>query len=124
MNWKSSSFVLVMGCCIDLTRRVNTGLRRSYFLIATFRDDDTERLFRGGVARRLPANIQKVALRKLTMLNAAEELVDLLAPPSNRLERLRGDRNGQHSIRVNDQWRVCFRWHNGHAYDVEIVDYH
>lgn len=93
-------------------------------MIATFQDDDTEHLFRGGVARRLPANIQKVALRKLTMLNAAEELSDLLAPPSNRLERLRGDRHGQHSIRVNDQWRVRFRWHNGHAYDVEIVDYH
>lgn len=93
-------------------------------MIATFRDSDTDRLFRDGVARRLPANVQKVALRKLTMLHAAAELVDLLAPPSNRLERLRGDRQGQYSIRVNDQWRVCFRWHKGNAYDVEIADYH
>ncbi len=93
-------------------------------MIATFRDNDTERFFRNGVARRLPANIQKVALRKLTMLHAAEELGDLFAPPSNRLERLRGDRQGQYSIRVNDQWRVRFRWRNGNAYDVEIVDYH
>jgi proteic killer suppression protein len=63
-------------------------------------------------------------LRKLTLLDAAEQLADLRMPPGNRLERLRGDRAGQHSIRVNDQWRLCFRWHEGNAFDVEIVDYH
>lgn len=68
--------------------------------------------------------MQKVTLRKLRMLDAAEGLDDLRVPPGNRLERLRGDRSGQHSIRINDQWRICFRWHGGDAHDVEIVDYH
>ena len=68
--------------------------------------------------------MQRVALRKLRMLDAAEKLDDLRVPPGNRLERLRGDRSGQHSIRINDQWRICFRWQAGDAYDVEIVDYH
>ncbi len=69
-------------------------------------------------------NIQIVALRKLAMLNRAEKLEDLRIPPNNRLEQLKGDRVGQWSIRINDQWRVCFRFEGGHAYDVEIVDYH
>ena len=68
--------------------------------------------------------MQKVALGKLRMLDAAAGLDDLRVPPGNRLERLRADRSGQHSIRINDQWRICFRWHGGDAYDVEIVDYH
>jgi proteic killer suppression protein len=68
--------------------------------------------------------VQRVALRKLRMLDAAEKLDDLRVPPGNRLERLRGDRSGQHSIRINDQWRICFRWRSGDAYDIEIVDYH
>jgi len=68
--------------------------------------------------------VQNVALRKLRMLDAATRLDDLRVPPGNRLERLRGDRSGQHSIRINDQWRICFRWDSGDAYDVEIVDYH
>ncbi len=68
--------------------------------------------------------MQNVALRKLRMLDAATRLDDLRVPPGNRLERLRGDRSGQHSIRINDQWRICFRWDSGDAYDVEIVDYH
>jgi len=68
--------------------------------------------------------VQRVALRKLRMLDAAESLDDLRVPPGNRLERLRGDRQGQHSIRINDQWRICFRWRGGDAHDVEIVDYH
>lgn len=68
--------------------------------------------------------LHKAALRKLRMLDAAHELSDLRAPPGNRLERLKGDRDGQHSIRIDDQWRICFRWRSGDAYDVEIVDYH
>jgi proteic killer suppression protein len=71
-----------------------------------------------------PPTILKVAQRKLRMIEDATSLEDLLAPPGNRLEALKGDRKGQHSIRINDQWRVCFRWHEGNAYDVEIVDYH
>ena len=74
--------------------------------------------------KRLPSDIQQVALRKLRMLNRAETLQDLRIPPANRLERLSGDREGEYSIRVNDQWRVCFQWQDGDALDVEIVDYH
>lgn len=93
-------------------------------MIRTFRSEETGALFRRERVRRLPANIQRVALRKLRILNRARDLQDLRVPPGNRLEALRGDRRGQHSIRVNDQWRICFRWDSGDAYDVEIVDYH
>jgi proteic killer suppression protein len=75
-------------------------------------------------SRRLPAQIQQVALRKLRMLNNAVTLADLRIPPANHLEKLSGDRVGQHSIRINDQWRVCFEWREGDAYNVEITDYH
>jgi len=75
-------------------------------------------------SRRLPTQIQRVARRKLLLLHQARRLEDLRAPPGNRLEALKGDRNGQHSIRINDQWRICFRWEAGDAYGVEIVDYH
>lgn len=92
-------------------------------MIQSFRSKATETLFRGGRAREFQA-VRKVALRKLDMLDAATRLVDLRMPPSNRLEALKGNRKGQHSIRVNDQWRICFVWRGGHAYDVEIVDYH
>lgn len=92
--------------------------------ILSFSDRDTEALWEGQTPRSLTA-IAKQARRKLDYIHAARELRDLLAPPGNRLEALRGDRAGQHSIRVNDQWRVCFRWRDGEgAYDVEIVDYH
>ncbi len=93
-------------------------------MIKRFRDRDTERLFDRRPIRRFGAGVQKVALRKLRMVDAAVRLDDLRVPPGNRLERLRGDRSGQHSVRINDQWRICFRWHRGDAYDVEIVDYH
>ncbi len=93
-------------------------------MIKSFRDRDAERLFDRRPVRRFGADVQKVALRKLRMLDAAEGLGDLRVPPGNRLERLRGDRAGQHSIRINDRWRICFRWRGGDAYDVEIVDYH
>lgn len=93
-------------------------------MIRSFKSRETERLFHREASRRLPANIQGVALRKLRMLDAATILDDLKIPPANRLEALRGNRKGQHSIRINNQWRLCFRWKDGSAHDVEIVDYH
>ena len=90
--------------------------------IRSFRSDDTRRLFEGERVRRF-VKIESVAMRKLAMLNRAARLDDLRVPPGNRLEALRGDRAGQHSIRVNDQFRVCFRWTPGGPADVEIVDY-
>lgn len=92
-------------------------------MISTFKCSDTEALFNGKRVARF-VNIQVVALRKLAMLNRAEKLEDLRIPPNNRLEKLKRNRVGQWSIRINDQWRLCFRFEGGHAYDVEIVDYH
>jgi proteic killer suppression protein len=92
-------------------------------MISTFKCSDTGALFNGKRVTRF-VNIQVVALRKLAMLNRAENLGDLHIPPNNRLEQLKRDRLGQWSVRINDQWRVCFRFEGGHAYDVEIVDYH
>ncbi len=93
-------------------------------MIRSFRDKETERLFQRQVSRRFPANLHQPMWRKLAILNAAECLEDLRIPPGNRLEKLSGDRTGQHSIRVNDQWRICFVWREGDAYEVEIADYH
>ncbi len=93
-------------------------------MIKSFRDRDAERLSLRLPAKKLGAGIQRVALRKLRMLDAATILDDLRVPPGNRLERLKGNREGQYSIRINKQWRICFRWRSGDAYDVEIVDYH
>ena len=93
-------------------------------MIVSFADPDAEGLFNRQRCKRLPANIQRRAYRKLVMLDAATTLADLRVPPSNRLEKLAGDRAGQHSIRINQQWRICFRWRDGSAYEVEIVDYH
>jgi proteic killer suppression protein len=93
-------------------------------MIRSFRDRDTDRLFHREPVRRFPPDVHRAALRKLLLLDAAESLEDLRIPPGNRLEKLSGDRAGRHSIRVNDQWRVCFRWKDGDAEDVEIVDYH
>jgi proteic killer suppression protein len=92
-------------------------------MISTFKCSDTEALFNGTRVARF-VNIQVVALRRLAMLNRAEKLEDLRIPPNNRLEQLKRDRVSQWSIRINDQWRLCFRFADGHAYDVEIVDYH
>ena len=92
-------------------------------MIASFADAETEKVFRAEVARRLPPDIQRTARRKLLQLRAVTRLADLAVPPGNRLEALRGGRAGQHSIRINDQWRICFRWDSG-AHAVEIVDYH
>jgi proteic killer suppression protein len=93
-------------------------------MIRTFASADTERFFREGVARRLPPDIRVRASMRLTQLNAATKVDDLRTPPSNRLEALKGDRKGQWSIRINNQWRICFRFAHSDAYDVEIVDYH
>jgi len=93
-------------------------------VIRSFADKEAEKIWRGVRSRRLPADIQQVARRKLRMLDAAAVLDDLRVPPANRLEALKGDRRGQYSIRINDQWRICFRWHGGDASDVGIVDYH
>ena len=93
-------------------------------MIRSFRDRETEKLFRREGSRRLPSMLQRRALRRLTILDGAETLQDLQVPPSNRLEKLKGDRKGQYSIRISDQWRICFRWSVGDAEDVEITDYH
>ena len=93
-------------------------------MIKSFRDEETERVFQRAPAKRLPHQLQRVALRKLLMLDAAHSLDDLRVPPGNRLEKLGRDRAGQHSIRINDQWRICFEWSDGNAYEVEMVDYH
>ena len=93
-------------------------------MIRSWRDRQSERLFRRLRSRRLAVNVQRSALRKLALLDAAETIQDLRVPPGNRLEQLSGEREGQHSIRVNDQWRICFVWQDGDAYEVEVVDYH
>jgi proteic killer suppression protein len=93
-------------------------------MIVSFRDADTDLLWATGKSRRIPANLRRTAWRKLAILNAPVELSNLRVPPGNRLESLTKDRKGQHSIRVNDQYRICFRWLDGNAHDVEIVDYH
>ncbi len=93
-------------------------------MIASFRDRDTEELFISGRSRRLPAKLHRMAARKLTWLHSARDLNDLRVPPGNRLEALHGDRKGQHSIRINDQYRICFAWIEGNAHRVEVVDYH
>ena len=93
-------------------------------MIQSFADRETELVYNQEFSRRLPNTIQKVVLRKLMMIDNAKSLNDLRIPPNNRLEALHGDRDGQYSIRINDQWRICFSMNEGHFYNVEIVDYH
>jgi len=93
-------------------------------MIRSFADKEAEKVWSGVPSRRLPADIQPVMRRKLRMLGNASGLDDLRIPPANHLEALKGHRKGWHSIRINDQWRLCFRWSDGDAHDVEIVDYH
>jgi toxin HigB-1 len=93
-------------------------------MIASFRDTETAAIWEGRRSRKLPTDIQNVALGKLRLINNARTLDDVRVPPGNRLEMLAKDRRGQHSIRINDQWRICFVWRDGHADQVEIVDYH
>ena len=92
-------------------------------MIKSFRSRETEKIWSGIRSKRLPQSIQQIARRKLRMLNNARSINDLRVPPANRLEALRGNRKGQHSIRINDQWRICFVWMDGNALNVEIVDY-
>lgn len=91
-------------------------------MIRRWKDRDAEKLFDRERSRRLPSGLHRIALRKLRMIDAAVVIDDLRIPPGNRLEKLSGDRRGQWSIRINDQWRICFAWRDGNAYDVEIVD--
>jgi proteic killer suppression protein len=92
-------------------------------MIESFACAETDKVFHGQMSRRLPTDIQRTARRKLLQLHAATQLADMAVPPGNRLEALKGGRTGQHSVRINDQWRICFRWNSG-AHAVEIVDYH
>ena len=107
-----------------VTIDVTNAMRYCSRVIRSFADSRTERLFQRQPVRRLSSTVQRMALRKLVYIDAAEQLADLRLPPGNRLEKLRGNRAGQHSIRLNDQWRICFRWRAGDAYDVEVTDYH
>ncbi len=93
-------------------------------MIQNFKDKETEKVYNRQFLRKLPQRIQHLAMRKLWMINAASTINDLRIPPNNRLEALSGSRNEQHSIRINQQWRICFKWSNGNAYEVQIVDYH
>ena len=93
-------------------------------MIESFASKETEKIFLGQLSKKLPPDIQRIARRRLIYLDSAEDLQDLQAPPGNRLEKLKGDRAGQYSIRINDQWRICFEWVDGKARNVEIVDYH
>ena len=93
-------------------------------MIKSFRDKETEKIFKRYFSRKLPQNIQNIARKKLIILDAVTEIDDLRVPPGNKLEALKGDRKGQHSIRINDQWRICFIWKDGDSYAVEITDYH
>ena len=93
-------------------------------MIKSFKDRETEKIFHRSFSRKLPHDIQRAALRRLTYLHGAKDINDLRSPPSNRLEKLVGDREGEYGIRINDQWRICFEWLDGDAHDVEIVDYH
>lgn len=96
----------------------------NFWVIRSFQSKETEKLFNRERSHKLPSDIQQIALRKLRMLHRAVTLEDLRVPPANRLEKLVGDRLGQYSIRINDQWRICFEWQAGDAHNVEIVDYH
>ena len=93
-------------------------------MIRNFADKETERIFGREFSRKLPNDIQRIARRKLEILDAAESLNDLRVPPSNHLEKLKGNRSHRHSIRINDQWRICFEWRDMDAFEVEIIDYH
>lgn len=93
-------------------------------MIKSFQDKETEKIFNRQISKKLPHDIQRIGRKKLVILDAAMQLNDLRTPPGNRLEALERDRKGQHSIRINDQWRICFKWSGGDAYDVEITDYH
>ncbi len=103
----------------------NSAIRYHFiYMIKTFKDKETEKIFKLQFSRKLPNSIQQGAVRKLSYLHAAKELKDLTILPANKLEKLSGNRKGQYSMRINDQWRICFKWRSSNVYDVEIVDYH
>ena len=106
-----------------ITLAIISATRYYLDMIRSFQCSETEKIYQRKHSRKLPQAIQRVAMRKLWVLDAATELNELRIPPHNRLEALRGDRKGQHSIRINQQWRICFRWRSGDAHNVEIVDY-
>lgn len=108
----------------NLTLDVNNELRYYDIMIKSFLDKETKKIFERRLSTKLPQDIQHIARRKLVILDAAPELSALRIPPGNRLEALKGKRRGQYSIRINNQWRVCFKWKDGDAFDVEIADYH
>ena len=108
----------------DLTLDVINAPRYYIFMILSFKCKETEKIWQQTYSKRFPVSIQRIALRKLFMLQRAKELKDLTIPPANRLEKLKGDRKDQYSIRINDQFRICFIWENSNALEVEIVDYH
>jgi toxin HigB-1 len=93
-------------------------------MIISFKDSETEKIWKQEYSKKLPADMQRIGLRKLIIIHRAKDLEDLKIPPGNKLEKLEGDRKGQYSIRINDQWRICFYWENGVAGSVEITDYH
>jgi len=93
-------------------------------MIKSFKDKEIEKIFNRQLSRKIPIEIQRIALRKLWMIDSAMNLKDLKIPPANRLEKLHGDLIGKYSIRINIQWRICFNWHESNAYEVEIIDYH
>ena len=93
-------------------------------MIKTFKNKTTKKIYNRKYSKKLPRDIQRISMKKLWMLDAAPDINSLRIPPGNRLELLYGDREGQYSIRINDQWRICFHWHEGNSYEVEIVDYH
>ena len=93
-------------------------------MIKNFKDKETEKIYKREYSKKLPQSIQRTAMKKLWMIDAASDLNSLRVPPGNRLELLHSNREGQYSIRINDQWRICFKWSDGNSYDVEIVDYH
>ena len=103
---------------------VTNAFRYYRYMIMSFKSKETEKIWNGEFSKKLPSNIQKIARRKLRMINNSNSINDLKIPPSNNLELLKGKRKGQYSIRINDQWRICFKWENNHSYNVEIVDYH
>lgn len=116
----------VIGAPLDsiITIDVINEIRYAHPMIVSFRDADAELLWQTGRSRRIPAILRNTAWKKLAILNAAIELDNLKVPPGNRLEALKGDRKGQHSIRINDQYRICFEWRDNSAHNIEIVDYH
>jgi toxin HigB-1 len=115
----------IENCCKETILLDSIAVSQYYsFMIKSFKSKETEKVFHRDFSRKLQQNIQRTAYRRLALLHSAKQMKDLLIPPSNQLEKLYRDRLGQHSIRINDQWRVCFRWQDGDAYEVEIVDYH